>query len=234
MFARFDFIVVVIMILWVALGLWAASIAYVYWDSSRRALSGRQQLTWVLVSLLPFAGAIIYLLMRPLPDSAAGQPPRRVTLIKRRPAIMRELPTIVAADHERLAHLRQVDLDEPVTLTPQEIAGQGSGAARPAVNQFQLRVLDGPHAGEQFHLPVAPAVVGRGPDCTICLEKDIGVSRHHVEFYRQQGQLWLRDLDSRHGTVVNGRTVQTTALQPGDQIQLGQSTLTLDAQEEQR
>jgi hypothetical protein len=187
--------------------------------------------------LAPFIGAIAYLFMRPGPDAPARPRPRHVTLVKPRSEIMPELPTIVAADDERLAHLRQADLHEPVTLTPQDIAAEaglrGGGTPNPAaVDHYWLRVLDGPHAGEQFRLPLFPTVVGRGVDCAICLEKDIGVSRHHIELYQQHGQLWLRDLGSRHGTLVNGRTVHTTSLQPGDNIQLGQTILTLADKEE--
>lgn len=71
-----------------------------------------------------------------------------------------------------------------------------------------------------FELPSTVTVVGRRQDCDLCVPLMV-VSRRHCELNQDQGQLRLRDLGSRNGTFVNGRRVEETQLQPGDQIQIG-------------
>jgi pSer/pThr/pTyr-binding forkhead associated (FHA) protein len=73
---------------------------------------------------------------------------------------------------------------------------------------------------KNFTLPSAVTVVGRRQDCDLCVPLMV-VSRRHCELNQDQGQLRLRDLGSRNGTFVNGRRVEETQLNPGDEIQIG-------------
>ena len=57
------------------------------------------------------------------------------------------------------------------------------------------------------------------------LDNDRGVSRQHAELYQQAGRLRLRDLDSTHGTHINGDDIDDKALLPSDKIQVGYSLL---------
>jgi len=62
--------------------------------------------------------------------------------------------------------------------------------------------------------------IGRGPGVTVPLE-GAGLSRVHVEIYRQ-GPAWIaHDLDSTNGTHVNGRRAQYAPLTEGDVLRLG-------------
>ena len=54
---------------------------------------------------------------------------------------------------------------------------------------------------------------------------DPQASRVHASVWEEQGTLVLRDEDSANGTLVNGSRVQQTALRPGDQILIGNTTL---------
>lgn len=47
------------------------------------------------------------------------------------------------------------------------------------------------------------------------------VSREHAEITRENGQVKLRDMQSRYGSFVNGEPVSECELKPGDQIRLG-------------
>ena len=69
------------------------------------------------------------------------------------------------------------------------------------------------------------AVVGRSRDCDIVLG-DANVSRHHAEI-RPAGEGWtIADMGSTNGVLVNGRRVRgAVALQAGDQVELGTSTM---------
>jgi pSer/pThr/pTyr-binding forkhead associated (FHA) protein len=63
--------------------------------------------------------------------------------------------------------------------------------------------------------------IGRDPTNTICLDEDKRVSRSHAEITLRNGQWYLSDLNSRNGTVVNGRTVRRHPLRDGDLIGIG-------------
>lgn len=67
--------------------------------------------------------------------------------------------------------------------------------------------------------------VGRAPtNAIVC--KDERCSRNHAEVFQSQGQWTLRDLDSRNGTLVDGKRIQTDySLQPGDVVRIGNSQL---------
>lgn len=73
---------------------------------------------------------------------------------------------------------------------------------------------------KNFPLPSTVTVVGRRQDCDLCVPLMV-ISRRHCELNQDQDQLKLRDLGSRNGTFVNGRRVEETQLNPGDEIQIG-------------
>ena len=82
-----------------------------------------------------------------------------------------------------------------------------------------LVVRNGRLAGTTFELP-EKAIVGRHPSSTIFLN-DITVSRKHAEFHRLGALYWITDLGSLNGTYVNRERVEETALEPGDEVQIG-------------
>lgn len=67
-----------------------------------------------------------------------------------------------------------------------------------------------------------PLLIGRGKDCDIAL-KDIMVSRHHCSVVQNDGAIIIEDLGSSNTTVVNGKVVVKSTLQPGDTINIGQA-----------
>ena len=72
----------------------------------------------------------------------------------------------------------------------------------------------------------APLTIGRQSDCGFALRRG-DVSRRHAEVSFSEGAHWLRDLGSTNGTFVNGeRLTAPHALEPGDRIAIGSSTLT--------
>jgi hypothetical protein len=68
-------------------------------------------------------------------------------------------------------------------------------------------------------------VIGRGDQANLRLP-DVGISRRHARIDFDGGQVVLTDLGSTNGTSVNGQRVSAVALNPGDMIQLGTTTLT--------
>src|SRR5262245_8653520 len=95
----------------------------------------------------------------------------------------------------------------PVPSAPQPT--RASAAARPADRARgrgpqQLKILE-PAArhGETFAL-LDELTVGRGGGCGIVLD-DTFVSQVHARVFRRDGDVWVEDLGSRNGTLVNGQ-----------------------------
>jgi hypothetical protein len=206
--------------------LWGTSIGATYWDLNRRALPRREAQAWLaLVSLVPILGMLAYLLSR-LMDRAfpvamgvapAGAARRRVTRLKRPPEAAPRTGTIAAADlvNETIAALPTEAL--PIAALSKEQM------------KVTLAVTAGPHAGGQWVIQRLPASIGRGGEAALRLDRDRGVSRKHAEIYCQPGGLFIRDLGSHHGTLVNGARIDDHPLQVDDKIELGNSTLIVKA-----
>ncbi|HZL36077.1 MAG TPA: FHA domain-containing protein [Tepidisphaeraceae bacterium] len=84
----------------------------------------------------------------------------------------------------------------------------------------QLR-LDG---GQAVDLGAMMFVIGRKTGCDLVLNSD-AVSKTHAVLFEKDGQRVLRDLDSRHGTFVNGTRVRNAVLKSGDVIRIGDADL---------
>ena len=67
----------------------------------------------------------------------------------------------------------------------------------------RLVAVSGPLAGRSFELVAAPLTLGRHAESSVRIE-DIAVSRHHCVLELRDGEVLLQDLNSRHGTFVNG------------------------------
>lgn len=68
-------------------------------------------------------------------------------------------------------------------------------------------------------------VVGRADGATLRLD-DSSVSRRHSRLYWREGALYVEDLRSRNGTLVNGKTVaMPTRLAGGDRLGIGRFEL---------
>ena len=76
---------------------------------------------------------------------------------------------------------------------------------------------------KSFPLPSAVTVIGRRQDCDLCIPLMI-ISRKHCELNQDQGQLTIRDLGSRNGTLVNGLQIENSPLDAGDRINIGPLT----------
>lgn len=84
-----------------------------------------------------------------------------------------------------------------------------------------LTVIQGPDKGKTFQLPAhEPQLVGRSSEALPL--RDATVSRRHAELTPDDGEWWIRDINSQNGTYVNGvRISERTRLRVGDQIRTG-------------
>jgi two-component system cell cycle response regulator len=87
-----------------------------------------------------------------------------------------------------------------------------------------LVVIAGQNVGEMYRIEGPETVLGRASNATVRLADD-GISRRHARIYQDGSILYIEDLKSANGTVVNGTPIDTQALQDGDKIRLGPTTI---------
>jgi hypothetical protein len=77
-------------------------------------------------------------------------------------------------------------------------------------------------SGRRSAVPVRaqPFNIGRQADNQIVM-RDNRASRVHARVTREQGDYWIEDLNSRHGTFVNGAKIRKHKLQDSDRIEFG-------------
>jgi len=92
----------------------------------------------------------------------------------------------------------------------------------------RLVVVRGPDAGASVRLESEETTVGTGAGATLVLT-DATVSRHHVSLQALADGWLVTDLDSTNGTRLDGRRIRAAYVAPGDKIQLGATTLRLEA-----
>jgi hypothetical protein len=144
------------------------------------------------------------------------------------------LPTIAA--------VQQQDIHSSPSSMEDHFSGPGAGETIAAVpstripntaplelNALSLYVAEGPQAGKTYAIDQFPADIGRGQQAAICLSDDPAISRRHAEILRQEGQVYIRDLNSTHGTQVNGNPIFHQRLSPGDHIQVGSTVLVVQS-----
>ncbi len=82
---------------------------------------------------------------------------------------------------------------------------------------------------EEFVFDLDEIFVGRKhpeQEIHVDLSSDLKVSRTHARVWRTRGICWVEDLDSTHGTLVNGEALAgARVVQPDDQVQIGGATL---------
>ncbi len=87
----------------------------------------------------------------------------------------------------------------------------------------RLAALGGPLEGRTVELGGEELTIGRHASNRLTV-REIAVSRHHAVLARDGDGVRLRDLESRHGTLVNGDPVKDHKLAHGDLIGIGGST----------
>lgn len=82
---------------------------------------------------------------------------------------------------------------------------------------WTLKIISGVQRGQTFLLRDGQMTLGRSKTCDFVLES-AGISKEHAVLNFQGTRLFIQDLKSRHGVVVNGRKVQSIELKPGDRF----------------
>jgi hypothetical protein len=112
---------------------------------------------------------------------------------------------------------------QPVTGPP-VAAGPMSGAPMsggPSGGAPRLVGTD----GRPYTIAIGSTIIGRGEAAQVRIA-DVGISRQHARVDFDGARVVITDLGSTNGTAVNGTRVNAAALQAGDVVQLGTTTLT--------
>ena len=95
--------------------------------------------------------------------------------------------------------------------------------------RVRLASLDTTIADVEFTLLGATVVIGRAQDADVRIEDDC-ISRSHCEITSINGTLWVRDLGSTNGLLVNGFHETQSHLMPGDRLTLGETSFRVEYQ----
>lgn len=107
---------------------------------------------------------------------------------------------------------------ESFVLAPQQLR---KGASQKRATGRLVVVADGDGKGRSFEIDAAAVTVGRGQANDIPLDDEFASTQHARLEARPDG-VWLEDVGSTNGTVVNGTRIDgPRKLTPGDVIRIG-------------
>lgn len=79
-----------------------------------------------------------------------------------------------------------------------------------------------------FDIPGPHLTIGRQADNIVALPDDQSASRHHAVLEFRDGHWWVRDLESRNGTTVDGQRIEGVfPLVEGSRLGIGDTELVL-------
>jgi serine phosphatase RsbU (regulator of sigma subunit) len=100
-----------------------------------------------------------------------------------------------------------------------------TGPASDDERAHYLAVVAGERAGLRVELGAKPIVIGRVPPADLVID-DGQISRKHCRVSLVLDEVYVADLGSSNGTVINGKRIESTGLLPtGARLQIGEHVL---------
>ena len=93
--------------------------------------------------------------------------------------------------------------------------------------QPRLTILNGCFSGLEIAIGKDVVTLGSSVDNDICLDHSF-VAEHHAIIRRRNGGYSIEDLNTRHGTALNGREIHRNDLENKDRIRIGNFELRFD------
>jgi pSer/pThr/pTyr-binding forkhead associated (FHA) protein len=130
-----------------------------------------------------------------------------------------EMLAVLAAFGVLASRMRSAQPSRPKALSLALLVREN--ASRTPAREVRLTLLDG-----------APVVIGRAADADLPLA-DPDASRRHARLSLVRGVVYLADLGSSNGTFLNGKALsdESIELRPGDDVDVGNTRITLQAME---
>ena len=124
----------------------------------------------------------------------------------------------------RVVRVVVAEMRAPAPAPPQPVqstATKSTDRAPRGRASAHLRIIEpADRRGEVFTVS-DELTVGRGGGCGIVLD-DTFVSQVHARVFRRDGDVYVEDLGSRNGTLLNGRPVgNAQRVRRGDKVQFG-------------
>ena len=91
---------------------------------------------------------------------------------------------------------------------------------------ISLNVDNGPRKGS-FYAVSTNSRIGRAPDNDIVLPANT-ISSYHAEIFIKDNQFYIKDMNSTNGTKVNGERVSESLIEPGTELKIGETELTVE------
>ena len=114
----------------------------------------------------------------------------------------------------------------PAAAPAPEPAPAKAKAKAPARRGWRLLVIEPASASGQAFDMNGELTIGRAAGCGISLPNDTFVSNVHARVYERDGDVFVEDLGSTNGTLVNDETLTgTRRLRKGDRIAAGHTVL---------
>ncbi len=99
-----------------------------------------------------------------------------------------------------------------------------TGETGVTVKSASLIVIDPSGRRSTVAIDRLPFRIGRQADNQLVM-RDNRTSRVHATIFTEHGEYWIEDLNSRHGTFVNGEKIGRHRLRESDRIEFGSSDL---------
>lgn len=94
---------------------------------------------------------------------------------------------------------------------------------------WKIKVLKGPNNISNFDLKFGDNILGRSPNCDICIPSP-GLSKQHAKITISDNGVYITDQGSTNGTFVNGIKITSQRIKVGDRIGLFDVLLTIEKQ----
>jgi pSer/pThr/pTyr-binding forkhead associated (FHA) protein len=114
----------------------------------------------------------------------------------------------------------------PAAPVPQPAPSKAKAKAKTPRRSWRLLVVEPPAASGRTFDVNGELTIGRAAGCGISIPDDTFVSNVHARVFERDGDVFVEDLGSTNGTLVNGAALHTAIkLRKGDRIQAGQTVL---------
>ena len=141
-----------------------------------------------------------------------------LTLTGNTPALIEGLKLIPPADSETV----NVPLPDKKMAMPEQAASSDVTAEQPMLSSTTFEVVKDGKVEQVIALPEGQSrvMIGRAEDSELCLISEF-VSRHHALISCTEKGLFIEDLNSFNGTLVNSKVITRCDLQPDDVVIIG-------------